>query len=328
MNRLRYTLRSSPVHTVCVLMLSVLVSLTAERADAGGNEPAELRIGYQKSAVNLLVAKQLGLIERQFSHTRVQWAEFAAGPQILEALGARGLDFGVTGDTPPIFAQVAGRDILYVGVEPPKPHSSAVLVVPQSDITSLSGLRGKRVAFQKGSSSHYLVLRALARAGLRYTDIQPIYLAPADARAAFENRSVDAWAIWDPYWAAVETASGARVLATGEGLSDNNTFYLSTREFSDSYPDIIHVLLRTLTEADQYLRSHPRDAPALVAAATGLTPEAANTFLSRRPPSPVQPLTPSVIAAQQAIADAFVAAGLIPQSISIASAVWQPNATP
>jgi sulfonate transport system substrate-binding protein len=231
----------------------------------------------------------------------------------------------VTGDTPPIFAQAAGRDVVYVGVEPPKPHSSAVLVPPQSDITSLSGLRGKRVAFQKGSSAHYLVLRALAQARLRYTDIQPIYLAPADARAAFENRGVDAWAIWDPYWAAVENASGARVLATGEGLSDNNTFYQSTREFSDKYPETIQSLLRVLTEADQYLRSHRSDAPALIAAASGLTAEAASTFLSRRPPSPVQPLTPAVIAAQQAIADAFVTAGLIPHSVSIAAAVWQPT---
>lgn len=323
----RHSFGRSLVHSACVLMLSALIMFTAASATAGGDEPAELRIGYQKSAVNLLAAKQLGLVERQFPHTRVKWAEFPAGPQILEALGARGLDFGVTGDTPPIFAQAAGRDILYVGVEPPKPHSSAVLVEPQSDITSLAGLRGKRVAFQKGSSSHYLVLRALAQAGLRYTDIQPIYLAPADARAAFENRSVDAWAIWDPYWAAVETASGARVLATGEGLADNNTFSLSTREFSDSYPETIQALLRILTEADQYLRSHPREASALVATATGLTPEATNTFLNRRPPSPVQPLTPSVIAAQQAVADAFVTAGLIPHSISIATVVWQPKAT-
>ncbi len=315
-----------PLHSAYMLMLSGLMLWNAASAGAAGNDPEELRIGYQKSSVNLLVARQLGLVEREFPHTRVQWAEFAAGPQLLEALGAQALDFGMTGDTPPIFAQVAGRDILYVGVEPPKPDSSAILVVPQSSIKSLSGLRGKRVAFQKGSSAHYLVLRALARAGLQYTDIQPIYLAPADARAAFENRSVDAWAIWDPYWAAVEHASGARVLASGEGLSDNNSFYQSTREFSDRYPETIHSLLRLLTEADQYLRAHPREASTLVAAATGLTPEATNTFLSRRPPSPVQPLTPSVIAAQQAIADAFVTAGLIPRSISIAAAVWQPTA--
>lgn len=325
MSRFRYSFGESQARAACVLVLSVFIMLTAVAAGAGEIDPAELRIGYQKSAVNLLVARQLGLVERQFPGTRVQWAEFAAGPQLLEALGADGLDFGVTGDTPPIFAQAAGRDVIYVGVEPPKPHSSAILVTPQSDITSLPGLRGKRVAFQKGSSAHYLVLRALAQAGLRYTDIQPIYLAPADARAAFENRSVDAWAIWDPYWAAVETASGVRVLVTGEGLSDNNTFCESTREFSDRYPQTIQILLRLLTEADQYLRSHPADAPALIAAATGLTPEAASTFLSRRPPSPAQPLGPAVIAGQQAIADAFVNAGLIPHSINVAAAVWQPT---
>jgi sulfonate transport system substrate-binding protein len=271
-----------------------------------------LRIGYQKSSVNLLVARQLGLVEHEFPRTHITWAEFPAGPHLLEALGAHGLDFGATGDTPPIFAQVAGRDILYVGAEPPKPHSSALLVLPQSDIKSLADLRGKRVAFQKGSSAHYLVLRALLHVGLRYSDIQPIYLSPADARAAFENQSADVWAIWDPYWAAVEQAIGVRVLATGEGLSDDTTFYQSTRDFSDKYPQAIHSLLHVLTQADQYLQSHEVEAPALIATASGLTQDAARTFLRRRAASPVQPLSPSVIAAQQTVADAFVAAGLIP----------------
>jgi sulfonate transport system substrate-binding protein len=99
----------------------------------------------------------------------------------------------MTEDTPPIFAQAAGRDILYVGYEPPKPRSSVILVPPESNISSLSALRGKRVAFQKGSSAHYLVLRALEWAGLRLGDVQAVYFAPADARAAFENHGIDAW---------------------------------------------------------------------------------------------------------------------------------------
>jgi sulfonate transport system substrate-binding protein len=308
-----------------MLVLSTLIPLAGTPVVARGDEPSELRIGYQKASVNLLLARQLGLVERQFPHTRVQWAEFAAGPPLLEALGARGLDFGMTGDTPPIFAQVAGRDILYVGVEPSKPFSSAILVAPQSDITFLSGLRGKRVAFTKGSSAHYLILRALAKAGLKYSDIQPIYLAPADARAAFENRSVDAWVIWDPYWAAAEHSTQVRVLATGEGLSDNNTFYQSTREFASKYPQAIQTLLRVLTQADQYLQSHKSEASALIATATGLSPEAASTYLSRRAASPVQTLGPAAIAEQQIVADAFFNAALIPHSINIADAVWQPD---
>jgi sulfonate transport system substrate-binding protein len=287
----------------------------------------ELRIGYQKSSVNLLVARHLGAVERRYPGTRVRWVEFTAGPQLLEALGAGSLDFGMTGDTPPIFAQAAGRGILYVGQEPPKPRSSAILVGPDSGISSLVALRGRRIAFQKGSSAHYLVLQALAKAGLRWSDVRAVYLSPADARAAFENNSVDAWAIWDPYWAAAALGTRARVLTTAEGMADNNTFYESSREFAKEHPDVIQGLFGALNEAAQYVLTRQGEVSAWVATATGLDPAAAGAFLTRLPPSPVSAMTPAVVVRQQAVADAFVKAGLIPRRINIQDAVWAPGLT-
>jgi sulfonate transport system substrate-binding protein len=309
---------------LCVLTVLAIVVCTG--AHAAG--PSELRIGYQKSSVNLLVARHLGLVESRLPGTRVRWVEFTAGPQLLEALGAGSLDFGMTGDTPPIFAQAAGRDILYVGHEPPKPRSSAILVPPESNISSLSALRGKRVAFQKGSSAHYLVLRALEKGGMKFSDVRAVYLAPADARAAFENRSIDAWAIWDPYWAAAARNTRARVLTTAEGMADDNTFYESSRAFAEGHPELIQRLFEAINDAAQYVRTRQDDVAVWVAASTGLEPEAATIFLARRPPSPVNELNPAVVARQQAIADAFVKAGLIPRQIKIQDAVWHPRVTP
>jgi len=283
---------------------------------------AELRIGYQKASVNLLVARRLGLVEKRFPGVRIEWVEFTAGPQLLEALGAGSLDFGMTGDTPPIFAQAAGREIIYVGRETPKPRSSAILVQNGSGIASLTDLRGKRVAFQRGSSAHYLLLRALEKAGLRFTDIVPVYLAPADARAAFERHSIDAWAIWDPYWAAAETGSFAHVLANGQGLSDNVSFYESSRAIATAHPEAIDALFGAINEADQFVGAHRNDAAALIAAGTGLDPKAALIFLERRQSSPVSVLSPAVVKSQQAIADEFTRAGVIPRHIQIEAAVW------
>ena len=284
---------------------------------------SELRIGYQKSSVNLLIARRLGLVEHHLPGVPLRWVEFSAGPQLLEALGAGSLDFGMTGDTPPIFAQAAGRDVLYVGSETPKPRSSAILIPPDSNIVSLSGLRGKRIAFQKGSSAHYLVLRALEKAGLRLSDIQSVYLAPADARAALERHSVDAWAIWDPYWAAAATGSRAKVLVTGEGLSDDVSFYESSPVFAREHADVIQGLFDAINDADRYVQSHPSEAAALLAAATGLDPRSARDFLERRRQSPVSPLSPSAIAGQQAIANAFAREGILPRQIKVADAVWR-----
>jgi sulfonate transport system substrate-binding protein len=304
----------------CLLLAALAVCARAA-------PPAEIRIGYQKSSVNLLVARHLGAIERRFPGTKVRWVEFTAGPQLLEALGTRNLDFGMTGDTPPIFAQAAGRDILYVGQEPAKPRSSAILVPPDSKLAKLSDLRGRRIAFQKGSSAHYFVLRAVAKAGLRFGDIQPVYLAPADARAALESHSIDAWAVWDPYWAAAARGSRVKVLSTAEGVADDDTFYEASRDFVEQHPDAIDAVFAALNEADQHVRAHQDEAAEWIATATGLDREAATTFLSRRSDSPVSFLNAAEIAKQQAVADTFVSAGLLPRRITIADAVWHSKQT-
>lgn len=294
-------------------------------AQAQAAEPPQLRIGYQKAAVNLVILKQQAALEKRFAQSRVQWIEFPAGPQLLEALAAGSLEFGLTGDSPPVFAQAAGKDLLYVGAEPPKPDSSAILVLPDSPLRRLQDLKGKRVALQKGSSAHYLLVRAVARAGLQWSDIQPIYLAPADARAAFERRSVDAWAIWDPFYAAAELALQPRVLATGRDLSSNNSFYLASRPFVTNHPRALAVLFEELTRADRIAQQDRPAAIKLVSDFSGLDAGIVSKFLQRRPPSPVGPLTPAIVADQQRVADAFLQLGLIPRPVRVADIVWRPE---
>ena len=286
-----------------------------------------LRIGFQKSAVNLVILKQQGLLEKRFPNTKVQWVEFPAGPQLLEALAVGSLEFGLTGDSPPVFAQAAGKDLLYVGAEPPKPLSSAVLVLPGSPLKSLADLKGKRVALQKGSSAHYLLVRAVEKGGLRWSDITPIYLAPADARAAFEKGAVDAWAIWDPFYAATELAIKPRALTTGQGLSSNNSFYLASRPFAEQHPQAVRALLDELSRADAYVQSNRKEAAQLIAEFSGLSLATVHLFISRRPVSPVGPLTPAITADQQRVADAFLQLELIPRRIDVAQIVWQPGRT-
>jgi sulfonate transport system substrate-binding protein len=286
----------------------------------------ELRIGYQKSAVNLVILKQQGSLERRFPTARLQWIEFPAGPQLLEALAVGSLEFGLTGDSPPVFAQAAGKDLLYVGAEPPKPDSSGILVLPDSPVRTLTELKGRKVALQKGSSAHYLLVRAVEKAGLQWSDIQPIYLAPADARAAFERRSVDAWAIWDPFYAAAELAIKPRVLATGRDLSSNNSFYLGSRPFVTRHPQAVAVLFEELTRADRFAQENRPEAIKLVADFSGLDAGVVSRFIDRRPRSPVGLLTAQTVSDQQRVADAFFKLGLIPKPVRVADIVWRPEA--
>jgi len=283
----------------------------------------QLRIGYQKSAVNLVILKQQGVLEKRFPNTKVSWIEFPAGPQLLEALSVGALEFGLTGDSPPVFAQAAGKDLYYVGAEPAKPESSAVLVLQDSPIKTLVDLKGKKIALQKGSSAHYLLVRAIEKAGLLWSDIQPIYLTPADARAAFERKSVDAWVIWDPFYAATELALPTRALTTGVGLSGNNSFYLSSTTLANQYPEVVLALFEELSRADRFVQERRPEAIKLIANFSGLDAGVVSLFLKRRPRSPVGLLSAEAAASQQNVADAFARLALIPKHVRVSDIVWR-----
>jgi sulfonate transport system substrate-binding protein len=300
-----------------VAILAITASLWT-RAQAG-----PLRIGFQKGSLNLALLKSYGLLEQRLPGTRIQWTEFPAGPQLLEALALGSVDFGATGDAPPVFAQAAGKDVVYVGAEPPKPDSSAVLVKPDSPLKTLADLKGRRVALQKGSSAHFLTVQAVKKAGLGWTDIQPVYLAPADARAAFERGSVDAWAVWDPYYAAAEISGELRALATSRGLTNNNTFYLASRALSRDVA-LLKTLFQALTDTDARVQGERRDAVQRYADFAGLPPAIVQRMVERRGRAPVGPLTPELAREQQQVADAFAELALIPRPIRVADAIATP----
>jgi sulfonate transport system substrate-binding protein len=308
---------------------ATLLGLSALPRWALANEaaPPLLRVGFQKSSVNLVILKQQGALEKRFPNSKVQWVEFPAGPQMLEALAVGSLEFAMTGDSPPVFAQSAGKDLYYVGAEPPKPLSSGILVKADSPLRTLADLKGKKIAFQKGSSAHYLTVRALEKAGIAWSDVTPIWLAPAEARAAFERGSIDAWAIWDPFYAATEVDVKPRVLTNGVGLSNNNSFYLASKPLAEQHPQTVKALFDGLTRADAYVQSHRKEAAQLIADFSGLGLATVHRFIARRPVSPVKPMWPEVIADQQRVADAFFKQNLIPKSVKVADIVWKPGRT-
>ncbi len=282
----------------------------------------EVRIGYQKGSANLLILKAQGALEARLGGLgyTVAWTEFTAGPPLLEALNAGSLDFGATGAPPPIFAQAAGADLVYALASKPSPLTQAIVVPAASPIQTLADLAGKKVAVTKGSSANALLVRALRSAGLDWGDAEAVFLQPADAKAAFEGGSVDAWSIWDPYYAAAETDSGARTIATDESTgSPNRSFYLAARSFAVDHPEALVALGEALTETDLWADDHPQEVARLIAGETGLD-EGVLLKVEARRVYGIEPITAEVIADQQKLADLFLEIGLIPASVEIASA--------
>ncbi|WP_235319657.1 sulfonate ABC transporter substrate-binding protein [Pectobacterium fontis] len=307
------------------MLLATGAMLLISTAYAQDSVPTQLRIGYQKASVSQVLAKSHQLLEKQFPNTTINWVEFPAGPQMLEALNVGSIDLGGTGDIPPIFAQAAGADLLYVGVEPPKPEAEVILVREGSPIKTVADLKGHKVAFQKGSSAHNTLLRALQRAGLKFTDIKPTYLTPADARAAFQQGNVDAWAIWDPYYSAALLGGGVRVLTDSSGLEKTGSFYLASRPYTEAHGTFIRQVLDVLTKADALTISDRAHSVTLLANAVGLPENVIETALNHRPPTTIEPLDAATIKAQQHTADLFYENRLVPVKINIAERVWHPQ---
>jgi sulfonate transport system substrate-binding protein len=290
--------------------------------DAGGGG-ARVRIGHQRNGL-LLLAKHSGRIDDALAMpppAEVTWLEFSSGPPLLEALGVGSIDFGSTGDAPPIFAQAAGAPLLYVGAVRLSGRAGGVLTPAGSDIQGIADLKGRRLAFTRGSSAHNSAAALLEEAGLTLDDVTEVHLTPADAAAAFTQGGIDAWVIWDPYYTIALQTQEARVLTPGSALPPSAAFFLAHRDFAEAQPDVLRRTLDALAEESRWADGHRGEVAALFAQEIGL-PLALMQDTVERDDFALVPVGAEIAAAQQAIADRFARLGLIPAPISIADAVW------
>lgn len=298
-----------------------LASLSLSAVVHAEYNPKLLRIGFQKSASLLTLLKAEGALEKRLAPhgIKVKWVEFPAGPQLLEGLNVGAIDFGYVGEAPPIFAQAAGASFVYVAYEEAAPQAEALIIRKDSSIKSVADLKGKKIALNKGSNVHYLLVKLLEKYGLKYSDIQPVFLPPTDARAAFERGSVDAWVIWDPYTAAAQQQIGARILADGTDTVNNYAFFMAEREFASKRPEIIKEIVDALQHTGQWLGKNQKQAAARLAPLQRLEPSIVEQTV-RHHSSVVKPVTPAVLEAQQKVSDTFFELKLLPKAVHIKDA--------
>lgn len=290
------------------------------RADA---QSKVIRIGTQKGGFFPAV-KARHTVEDAFKPLGIdiQWVDFQFGPPLLEAINVGSVDFGYVGDTPPIFAQVANARIRYAAAVKQDGTTQAIIVPKDSGIRTLADLRGKRVAFGKGSSAHNLLVAALEKAGLGWSDITPTPLAPADATAAFAKGSIDAWSIWDPYLALAELRENARVIAFNKDIHNPYSFYIVAADFVERYPALVAHLNTVFAAEGAWANAHHEEVAKAQAEATGVDPEAISRFVDRSNYR-VIPIDDEVIRSQQAVADRFARLGLIPKPVKVSDIVWK-----
>jgi NitT/TauT family transport system substrate-binding protein/sulfonate transport system substrate-binding protein len=288
-----------------------------------GSDDRLLRIGYQKfNTLNIL--KGTGELEKALATLgwKVQWFEFVAGPQLLEALNAGSIDFGHAADTPSVFAQAAGVNAVYLAAEQPYPAGIGLLVPAASPAKRVADLKGRKIAVGRGWNVQYLLVRALAEAGLRFEDIQPIYVTnAADARAVFESGQADAVGLWDPFLAGAQVATNPRLLRDGNGLSNNRTFYLASPAFAKANGAVLRRVFAELAKTNTWTQAHPQEVAELLSPQLGIPAPVLKLATGRRNYSAV-PVTDAIVAEQQLIADTFLDLKLIPRTIRVKDAVF------
>ncbi|MDB5629948.1 MAG: sulfonate transporter substrate-binding protein [Tardiphaga sp.] len=288
--------------------------------------PKEIRIGYQKTGV-LVIARQQAVLEKHFAtqNIGVKWVEFSSGPPLLEAINVGSVDFGAVGDSPPIFAQAAGAAIVYAAGSPIT-NGQGILVPKESPIRTIADLKGKRIGFTKGSSAHNLVVQTLEKAGLTYIDITPVYLTPPDAGPAFANGSIEAWAIWDPYFAIGEAKQNGRILVNAYEVTKTNSFYIANRDFAKNSGRIVQQTIDGLLKAAAWAEANRPEVAKSLTAVTGI-PLEIQTIAANRASFTIGAITEEIIVTQQGVADRFHRLGLIPKAINVRDAVWTPTHT-
>lgn len=282
----------------------------------------ELRIGYQKFG-NLGMLKARQSLEERFVQqgVTVLWSEFPAGPQLLHALQNNEIDFGTTGEVPPILAQAQNSSLIYVAYEPPSPHSVAMVVAQDSPIYHCSDLRGKRIALNRGSNVHYLLLQMLDEHGLTLDDVRVNYTPLRYPLTPSDFHSVDAWMMWDPLLSDAQLSGDMRIIEDGHGKVLNQQFYLSRRDFAQRSADLLKIVLDELKQTGIFIATHPENAAQLLSQELGLPQASLALALSRRQHEP-RAINRTVMRDQQTIADRFYALGLLSKAIKIREAVW------
>jgi len=288
-----------------------------------------LRVGYQKSGA-LLLTKTAGLLEKELTPLgyRVEWREFPSGLPLLEALNGGSIDIGHSGDAPLLFAQAAGIPCQIFAASNPSPESTGVVVPKDSPIHTFAELKGKTMAFARGSSAHLVVAQLLAREGMTFADIKPVYLEPPDARAAFEAKAVDSWAVWDPFLAAAEVGGG-RLIVNGAGLNGHREFYFGRAEFLNTNPKVVDVVMAVLSETGKQAKEDPKATADFLAEKLGIPAAVMERSELRKQRYFARPITAEVVSEQQAAADIFLRLGLMPKAIRVADIVYAShNTTP
>jgi|SRR5450830_230096 len=197
-----------------------------------------------------------GALEKEFAKDgiKIEWSFFkGAGPAVNEAFANHQIDFAYLGDLASIIGRAGGvpsRLLLAV-----RGSNTYLGVPPDSSITSLKDLKGKRVALFRGTADELAFGRSLAQAGLSEHDLQIINLDWTAARAALASHQVDA--AWQSAALLILRDRGQIKVPLSTKQAKNRQVttqagLVGTDEFISAHPDLTQRLINVLVAQAQW----------------------------------------------------------------------------
>ncbi|WP_125711095.1 aliphatic sulfonate ABC transporter substrate-binding protein [Lacticaseibacillus porcinae] len=277
-------------------------------------------IGYQK-ADPVDISRARGELAKKMKAKgyKVVFKEFQDGTALTTALKSGDIDYARVGDVPPVTAQANGLDFVYVAAGSDKVQGSGIEVKKTSGITSLADLKGKTIAYTKGTSSQYMLIQALKKAGLSTSDVKMVSMDQATAAVAFAKGTVDAWASWDPYTATAEVNNDATLLVDDTGLAKNRDFLISTETYASKNKDISKLLTKYLGEDMTWANNHKSQLTTMLMKMLKLKKSIVTKMVDRRTYS-FGSVTDSILKEQQSIADVFYQQKVVSKKVDVTKA--------
>ena len=238
-------------------------SPTASGADSGASEQSQVvvKIPDPGNAGSLAAGKKDGSFEKALAEVgaRVQWTGLSGpfAPAAL-ALNAGELDMSSGSITSAVMALGQSPKFRLFARAEPDGLGEGILVKDDSGIESVSDLKGKKVAVWHGSTSEYLLLKALEKEGLSPDDVERVYLQPAKSAAVFHSGQVDAWATWSTFSIPERATQPVHFLVNGEEVASQNSVIWAVRtEFADQHPEIVKAVYEWIHNADLDRQQNP-----------------------------------------------------------------------
>jgi NitT/TauT family transport system substrate-binding protein len=239
-------------------------------AAVASTAPTEVRLGYFPNITHApaLVGVQKGFFQQELGQHTLKTSTFNAGPEAIDAIFADALDATFIGPNPAInaFQKSNGEAIRIVSGS----TSGGAGLVVKPEITTVDGLKGKKIATPQLGNTQDVALRAFLKSkGLNTDtsgggDVSIIPQANADTLTQFAAGDIDGAWVPEPFFTRLQQESGGKVLVDEKTLWPNGQFVTThlivAKKFLDAHPDAVLGLIKGEADAIKFIEDSPTDA--------------------------------------------------------------------